>query len=72
MRRGGLGLRGWGGGGSESLLLLPLLAGGRVREGVDELRCGGWVTLVKGSTLVSSSPVGFLVFEVELVPSGSF
>ena len=67
-------MRGWGGGGSESLLLLPLplLAGERVGEGVDELRCGSWLTLVKGSTLVPSSPSSFLVFEAELVPSGGF
>ena len=65
-------MRGWGGGGSESLLLLPLLAGERAGEGMDELYCGGWLTLVKGSTLVPSSPTGFLVFGAELVPSGSF
>lgn len=64
MRRGGLGLRGWGGGGFE-LLLLSLLAGERAGEGVDELCCGGWLTLVKGSALVPSSPAGFLVSKVE-------
>ena len=65
-------MRGWGGGGFELLLLLSLLAGERAGEGVDELCCGGWLTLVKGSTLVLSSPASFLVFEVELVPSGGF
>lgn len=65
-------MRGWGGGGSEPLLLLPLLAGESAGESVDGLRCGGWLTLVKGSTLVPSSPAGFLVFKVELVPPGGF